>query len=303
MRKLIIENLSGVDGEVEVRFSALTTFIGTCKLSYNMGELLCLFSDKAHFERTRQPRSTSTVDFRLIPVTDDVSFRITTRTSKPRVFTKTGKLRLTLSDAREFTVLASNDGVEFFHGDTKLPVFFPVLNVVAVKNGFHNTVFGGKDAQQEKGSVNAVARFFGLSLSEMMACFQGLPTDNSLFGYEYELREVDKIYLRLPGRPDFCPLAVISGGEVNRFVLDVAARIALYSSKIRPTILVIDRANIISLDQGGWTRFFEWTESNKPPYQVVIDGVSRPSDDHLKHALCYEVIGDDMAVKEFRIHG
>lgn len=79
-------------------------------------------------------------------------------------------------------------------------------------------------------------------------------------------------------------------------------KIALYSAKVKPTVLTIDQSRIISLDQEGWATFLEWVERRgiMLPFQVVVDRNYRPSEGNLSHAMCYDVIGTDMAVTSFR---
>jgi len=300
VRQLILENFAGVKGDVSVKFAALTIFYGTSKLSHNIGKLLQIFSNRDLFERVCQPTSTSTLELGCIPVTDDVSLRVTAETSEPRIFSKVGKLRLTLSDDRTFIVRASNDRVDLYLDDSPVPVFSPVVNVIAFTNDYHRVIFGNSSAEKDRNTVEAVASFFGISSGELMSCIEGVPTDSSVFGYEYEIRGKSELLIKLPSWDDFRRLVLISGGESNRFVLDLAVRIASYSSKIKPTVLVIDQANIIYLDQKGWGLFLGWVERTKPSFQVVIDRVYRPSRGDLSHAICYETIGEDMAVVNFR---
>ena len=292
--RLVIENFAGVNGRVDIRFSAFTLFVGTSKLSRNIGDLLWLFSDRESFSATRQPRTTSTIDMKTLPVNEELAFRVTVTLPEPRIFSRTGKLKVALSDGSEFVIRASNSNVEFFQGDAKLPVFAPVVKVVRIAKRLYKKTF-----QDQKSQLAGVSSYFGLSSNELAAIFEGVPTDQFLYGYEYDLKENGDIYVRLPGRPTFISLAAISDGELNRFVLDMAVKIATYSSKIRPTVLAIDHSSTISLDQKGWAHFLEWIESAQPSFQVVIDLAYRPSEGSLKYALCYEAVGDDMAVKTF----
>ena len=80
----------------------------------------------------------------------------------------------------------------------------------------------------------------------------------------------------------------------------MAIKIARYSAKVKPTVLAIDQSNVISFDQYGWAFFLEWIEKSMLPFQVVVDRSYRPSKGNLSHAICYDVIGSDMAVTSFK---
>lgn len=98
----------------------------------------------------------------------------------------------------------------------------------------------------------------------------------------------------------FVERLLLSGGEQTRFVLDMAFRIANYSAKLKPTVLSIDQGNLISFDQSGWSYLLEWVEKAKLPFQVVVDLNYPPSEGALSHAICYDVVGTDMAVTSFK---
>ncbi|MCK4517904.1 hypothetical protein KAT92_03950, partial [Candidatus Babeliales bacterium] len=272
----------------------------TSKLNQTVGELLRIFSDRKRFERTRQPRGGSTWNYGRIPITEDKSFVISVSTKEPRNFPPTGKIRLCLSDSKEVIICAGTDDVSMSIGDTHLPVFSAVINVVSVGGNFHQTVFGSPLSNEEPNTMRGLSRFFGISVQELKDCVKGVPTDSSVFGYSYEIRDDSELYLMIRGNDDFYSLGVLSSGEQNRFVLDMAIKIAMYSAKVKPTVLTIDQSHIISLDQKGWAFFLEWVEKAMLPFQVVVDRNYRPSEGNLSHAMCYDVIGTDMAVTSFK---
>ncbi|MBU3932325.1 MAG: hypothetical protein ABIK91_03645 [Pseudomonadota bacterium] len=301
VRKLTLIDFAGVQGEATINFGALTIFNGTSKLNRTVGELLRIFSDRERFERTRQPRSGSTSNLGRIPITEDKSYVITVSTKEPRNFPQIGKIRLSLSDSREVIICAGTDDVSMSIGDTHLPVFSAFLNVVSIGVNFHQIVFESPLSEEKPNTIGGLSRFFGISVGELKDCIKGVPSDRSVFGYSYEIQDDSELYLKISG-DDFYPLGVLSSGQQNRFVLDVAIKIALYSAKVKPTVLTIDQSRIISLDQEGWATFLEWVERRgiMLPFQVVVDRNYRPSEGNLSHAMCYDVIGTDMAVTSFR---
>ena len=148
--------------------------------------------------------------------------------------------------------------------------------------------------------MRGLSRFFGISVGELKDCIKGVPTDSSVFKYSYEIRGNSELYLKIRENDEFYSLGMLSGGEQNRFVLDMAIKIARYSAKVKPTVLAIDQSHIISLDQKGWAFFLEWVEATRLPFQVVVDRCYPPSEGNLSHAMCYDVTGTDMAVTSFR---
>lgn len=300
VRKLTLIDFAGVQGEATINFGALTIFHGTSKLNKTVGELLRIFSDRERFERTRQPRSGSTWNYGRIPITEDKSFVINVSTKKPRNFPPTGKIRLCLSDSKEVIICAGTNDVSISIGDTRLPVFSSVINVVSIGGNFHQTVFGSPLSDEEPNTIGGLSRFFCISVGELKDCIKGVPTNSSVFGYSYEIRDDSELYLKIRGNDDFCSLGVLSGGEQNRFVLDLVIKIAMYLATVKPTVLTIDQSHIISLDQKGWAFFLEWVEKAMLPFQVVVDRNYRPSEGNLSHAMCYDVTGTDMAVTSFK---
>lgn len=300
VRQLTLINFAGVQGEATINFGALTIFHGTSKLNQTVGELLRIFSDREKFEQTRQPRSGTSWNYGRIPVSEDHDLVITVSTKEHRDFPTTGKIRLRLSDSREFIVCAGTDDVSMSIEDVPLPVFSAVLNVVSIGGEFHSIVFGSPLSEEKSKTMEELSRFFGISVGELKTCIEGGPTDSSLFGYNYEIQDDSELRVKVGRSAGLFSLAMLSGGELNRFVLDIAIKIATYSAKVRPTVLTIDQSHIITLDRKGWSLFFEWVERAKLPFQIVVDRCYRPSEGNLFQALCYEAIGADMAVTSFK---
>ena len=194
-----------------------------------------IFSDRERFEQTRQPHSRSTWTYGQIPITEDQALVITISEKEPRKFASIGRIRMTLSDNREIIIEARVDDVKMFIADSPIPVFSPVINVISIGDNFHYTVFGSMFSAETPEPLEGLSRYFGISVGEMEACIKGAPTDSSLFGYSYEIREDLELYLKIRGNDDFYPLGTISSGEQARFVLDMAIRIGLYSAKVKPT--------------------------------------------------------------------
>lgn len=300
VQQLTLTDFAGVQGEAKINFGALTIFLGTSKLNQTVGELLRIFSDREKFERTRQPRSDISGDYVKIPFTEGLDLVITVSMKEPRSFPTTGKIRLRLSDSKEFIVCADTDDVSMSIEDAPLPVFSAVINVVSIGANFHYNVFGSPFSEEKPNTIEGLSNFFNISVGELKACIEGVPTDSSLFGYNYEIQDDLELRIKVGRRAGLFSLAMLSGGEQNRFVLHIAIKIATYSAKVRPTVLAIDQSHISSLDQKGWTFFFEWVERTRPPFQIVVDLNYRHSEGNLSQALCYETLGDDMAVTSFK---
>ena len=300
VRKLTLIDFAGVQGEATINFGALTIFHGTSKLNRTIGELLRIFSDRECFVRTRQPRSEASIDILRIPVTDERSIVLSVSSEKPRNFPSTGKLKLCLSDNKEIIISAGTNDVTMSVGDASLPVFSEAINVISIGRNFNYMVFGSPFSDDKQNNLTGLSRYFGISVGELKECIKGVPSDTSVFGYNYEIRDDSELYLRIRQNDDFYSLGMLSGGEQNRFILDMAIRIARYSAKVKPTVLAIDQSNIISFDQNGWAFFLEWVEKSKLPFQVVVDRSYRPSEGNLSYAICYDVIGTDMAVTSFK---
>jgi len=300
VRKLTLVDFAGVQGEATISFGALTIFHGTSKLNQTVGELLCIFSDREKFKQTRQPCCGATWNIGRIPITEDRSFVVSVSTKEPRNFPPTGKIRLFLSDNKEVIICAGINHVSISIGDNCLPVFSPVINLISIEGNFRHIAFGSPLSDEKQNTMEGISNFFNISVGELKDCIKGVPTDSSVFGYSYQIRDESELYLKIRKDDGFYPLGVLSGGEQNRFVLDMAVKIARYMAKMKPTVLTIDQSHIISLDQKGWAFFLEWVERAMLPFQVVVDRSYRPSEGNLFHAMCYNVIGTDMAVTSFR---
>lgn len=299
VRKLRIANFAGVTGDITIDFGALTLFYGTSKLNQSVCDLLMTFSDREKFEQTRQPRSgVSSWNYGSIPITDKTSIGMTISTSEPRYFSETGKLQVTLSDAKNFIIRATTDDVAIFIGDAPLPVFSSVLNIVTIRKNFESVVFS-RDSEEESDDIGGLSTFFGVSVKEIRDCIQGVASDISLYNYSYKLENETSLLIKLRHDRDFSPIRVLSSGELKRFVLDMAIRVATYSSRVQPTVMTINQSYISSLDARGWADFLEWVEKSRPPFQVVADCCYRPSEGDLSRALCYDAVGTDMAVTSF----
>ncbi len=300
VRKLTLIDFAGVQGEATINFGALTIFHGTSKLNRTIGELLKIFSNRESFVRTRQPYSGASGDLLRIPIADDRSLVISVSSKEPRYFPPTGKIKLCLSDNKEIIISTGTNDVKMSLEDSVLPVFSETIKVISIDSNFNYMVFGPPFSEEKQSVLTGLSRYFGISIGELKECIKGVPTDTSVFGYNYEIRDDSDLYLRIRENDDFYSLGMLSGGEQNRFILDMAVKIARYSAKLKPTVLAIDQSNIISLDQNGWAFFLEWVEKSMLPFQVVIDRSYRPSEGNLSHAICYDVIGSDMAVTSFK---
>jgi hypothetical protein len=299
VRKLRIVDFAGVTGDITIDFSALTLFYGTSKLNQSVCDLLRTFSDREKFEQTRQPRSgVSSWNYGSIPITEKTSIGMTVSTSEPRYFSETGKLQVTLSDAKNFIIRATPDDVAIFIVDAPLPVFSSILNVVTIRKNFESVAFSG-DSERESDDIEGLSTFFGVSVKEIRDCIQGVASDKSLYNYSYKLENETNLLIKLRHDRDFSPIRCLSSGELKRFVIDMAIRVATYSSRVRPTVMTINQSYISSLDARGWADFLEWVEKSRPPFQVVADCCYRPSEGDLSRALCYDAVGTDMAVTSF----
>lgn len=299
VRRLRIIDFGGVTGDITIDFGALTLFYGTSKLNQSVCNILQIFSDRGKFEQTRQPHSGITSsNYGSVPITDSMHLVIKLSTNTPRHFSKTGKLQLTLSDARKVIIRATTEDVSIFIEDTPLPVFAPVLNIVSIRKNFESIAFS-RDSEGRSNDFEGLSEFFGVSVKEVKDCIEGVASDTSLFRYNYKIEGESSLLIRVRNNGEFAPIRVLSSGELKRFVLDMAIRVAAYSAKVRPTIMTINQSYISTLDAKGWADFLEWVEKTRPPFQVVADCCYRPSEGNLSRALCYDIAGTDMAVTSF----
>lgn len=274
VRKLTLTDFTGVQDEVTINFGSLTIFRGTSKLNKSICEILDIFSDRKEFEVTRQ---------------------------LPHSFAQIGKIKLYLSNGEEFIIIAEKDKTSIYKGDAIIPIFSPMINVVSIRNNFYHAIFDSYFSDMGSNILERLSSFFRISTGELKDCIKGVPTDYSLFGYNYEVRNDSELYLKFKNNNDFKPLGVLSSGEQNRFVLDMAIKIAKHTAKLKSTVLAIDKSHIYSLDKGGWKVFLEWADKNKLPFQVVVDNINETLEGDLSHAMCYEAIGTDMAVYSFKL--
>jgi hypothetical protein len=179
LRQLTILDFAGVRGEATINFGALTLVLGTMKLSQTLSELLHIFSDRRRFEKTCQPCDASSSEYARVPLTDERELVITVN-HPSRTFTKRGRLRLLQSDGQEFIVTIEKSGATLSLGDTPIPVFSPLVKAVGPGNFFAGY------SDHETGHVEKeLASHFGISIEELKACVEGVPTDGSVFGYDY----------------------------------------------------------------------------------------------------------------------
>jgi len=137
-------------------------------------------------------------------------------------------------------------------------------------------------------------------MSELRLCVNGIPSDESVFGFDYKFDAQEHLLVSVGANLEYRPARSLSGGERSRLVIDLAVRLALYGAKVEPTVLLVDQANI-SMDSRGWACLFEWVERRRPSFQTIVDLCSAPSEGNLARALCYEASGTDMNVPGFTL--
>jgi hypothetical protein len=203
-----------------------------------------------------------------------------------------GVLTLKRSDGNDFIVTIRGNATTLSVGDTPAPVFSPVVKTISPRK-FLATYSDHDDGSVEK----KLASHLDIGVEDLKACIEGVPTDTSVFGYDYFSE--DELRVRPGSKSDFQAVASLSGGEQSRLLLDLAVRISRYRSKLEPIVLLVDQSKIF-MDPKGWSHFLEWLERKRPPFQTVVDLYTMPSIQYLAHARCYEVIGDDMDVSGFK---
>ncbi len=293
LRQLKIVDFAGVRGQANMTFGALTSVLGSSRLSHTVGELLNLFSSHEEFKRTRQPPSEAyEEEIDRISLPDERPWVVTVKHDPPRVFTNRGRVRLKLSDNREFIITAKRTGAALSLGDSPIPVFSPAISTIVVGKPLDSNSSPLKAPEQR------LARYFGISDAELRSCIEGSPTDESVFGYEYDFNS-EALLVRI-GKSGYQSLDSLSGGERSRVLIDLGSRVARYRAKVGPIVFLVDQHRI-SIDRQGWAQMLNWLEQTRPPFQTVVDMWERPSQWSLARTLCYEVIGTDMEVSSFQI--
>lgn len=296
LRRLDVVNFAGVQGEVQLGFGALTILEGSSKLSHTIGDLIRMFSLSGTFNRAAQPTDGGTWELDRCSLPDGRELVATVRINPPRTFAAQGKLRLILADARQFAITIRNTGAALFLDDVPIPVFSPVVRTIST-GPRHST----GDASEDQPSIVHVARYFGVSPQELRRAIEGRASDESLFGYDYRFVENGDLEARTRSSADYFAVTSLSRGEQCRFIIDVATRAASYAATIEPTVLLLEDRVLGTLDSRGWATFFEWVERTQPPFQTVVDLTRPPSEGELHHALCYQVVGNDMEVSAMRV--
>ena len=95
-----------------------------------------------------------------IPITEEKSYEIRLSMNKPRKFALSGKIKLFLSDHKEIIICTSENKVEIFIGDSPLPVFTPIINVVSIGKDFNHTVFGIPFSEEKHNTLELRFRLF-----------------------------------------------------------------------------------------------------------------------------------------------
>ncbi len=300
LRRLTIENFSGVKGTAALDFGALTIVGGTSTLSRSIGELVQVFCDREAFGQARQPSSGDTWEHSRLPLRNGRDFITTIRTKKPRHFALQGKLRLLLTDGREFECVVTTSGARFSLGGAPLPSFSPACRTVAVIENYNRQLYAGLWASESDTRTveERIAAYFGISVAELLACIQGTPTDDSIFGYGYLIGDEGECHVKCGHHTSHLPIGSLSSGEKSRVILDVAIRVATYAAKVSPVVLLVHQWAVPS-DARGICRFLKWIDAGKIPFQTVVDLIARPSECSLRRALCYETRGPDMEVTGF----
>lgn len=293
LRQLKIVDFAGVRGQASMMFGALTLVLGSSRLSHTIGELLNLFSSHEEFRRTGQPPSEIyEEEIDRISLPDERAWVTTVRYDPPRLFTNSGRVRLKLSDNREFIITAKRTGATLSLGDSPIPVFSPAITTIVIGKPLDNS------PPPLKASEQRLARYFGMSEAELRSCVEGVPTDESLFGYGYDFNS-EALLVRI-GKSGYQSLDSLSGGERSRVLLDLGSRVARYRAKVGPFVFLVDQHQI-SMDRQGWDHMLAWLEQTKPPFQTVVDLWQPPSKGTLSRAVCYEALGTDMEVSSFQI--
>lgn len=298
LRQLTIVDFAGARGEACLTFGALTLFSGTTKLSHTIGELLHMFSDRGEFERACQPASGTTWEYDGPASLNENECAITIAFDPPRIFKARGKLRLQKSDGLEFIITTQRSGATFSVGDTPIPVFSPVIRALALGKRLKNYSLTSKADSEDV--EEDLASYFGMSRLEFKACIDGVPTDESVFGYDYKFDTSGSLRVLRPQAEKYQSVNSLSGGEQWRLIVDVATRVAKHAARVGPIVLLLDQSKI-RMDPAGWSWLFEWIKNKTPPFQTVADLCYAPSKEDLAGALCYKAKGDDMEVTAFEV--
>ena len=300
LRKLTVVDFAGVRGEASITFGSLTIILGASKLSHSIGDLLRIYSDRGEFQRTRQPSSGAASELGRIRRTDEGTWAITATLKSPRTFASRGRLRLQQSDGREFIITTNETGATLSECDVPIPRFSPTIRTFAVGTAPERNISGLRQRSGPENAEAKLAAYFDMTLSELKGCIDGTPTDTPVFGYDYRFDATGRLLVRRRMPREFQIVSSLSGGEHSRLILDLATRVATYSARISPTILLINQANVL-MDPKGWACLFEWVEKTKPPFQTIVDVWCAPSEGDLTRALCYEAQGDNMEVSSFEL--
>lgn len=294
LRRLDIVDFAGVRGEARLRFGALTIVAGTSKLSHTIGELIRIFSLPEVFNRTGQPSGRGSWEIDRFDLGDGLALVATGQMNPPRTFAEQGKLRLILADTRQFVMTIRNTGAALYLNDAPIPVFSPVVRTVST--GPSNSLSADRSQGADEPAIVRGSRYFGMTPQELRRAIEGRASDQSLFDYGYRFDDEGDLEARTGPSNPYLPVDSLSRGEQCRLILDVASRAASYAATIAPTVLLVEENDLGTLDSRGWATFLEWVEAEQPPFQTVVDLVSSPTEGELHHALCYQVVGEDMEV-------
>ena len=95
-----------------------------------------------------------------------------------------------------------------------------------------------------------IARYFGISLDELLACLQGTVTDESVFQFEYSPGPKETCVVKCDYHSGFLPMRSLSSGERSRVVVDIAVRIAMHATTVSPVALLVHQGGVYLLRGG-----------------------------------------------------
>lgn len=301
LRRLTVEHVAGVQGTATINFAAVTLVKGTSKLNRSVGELLQLFCDRDSFSRARQPISGDSYEHSRLALPDGRHLVVNVKTPW-RHFPAEGRLRLLSSDGREFECVVTQRGAQFSMGGTPLPSFSPVARTISVIEPYSRYIYPNpwSSAPDVRAIEERIAAYFNVSLQELLACIRGTPRDTSIFGYDYFVDDEARCHVKCGRYAAQLHISSLSSGETSRVILDLAVRIAAYAANVSPVILLVHQWAVPS-DSTGIRLFLQWLDTQKPPFQTVMDVADPRSMDALLGTLCYEAVGTDMDVSAFHL--
>ncbi|WP_338769540.1 ATP-binding cassette domain-containing protein [Bernardetia sp. ABR2-2B] len=161
------------------------------------------------------------------------------------------KLKFIKSVSSKYRVIVnSNSRIEYEVDEVETPILDSPVKTLYLEEKFMAYVNNSYDFKSIT-TAKKISKFFNLKKSELISLLYSIRNKRKYFIHDLEITNSKELEFKIKNSAPFLPLANLSGGESVKVCLEIILQLAIYFSKFRPTILLIEKGVIHSLDTDG----------------------------------------------------